>query len=214
MTRADNKAVSVDLYLAATPCIKRKLSNGQGIVVPPVSPGTGRTIDQMSTANASDHEMGLWLRMHPSARKDVLIGLYKYITRRQREMAVMESIDSGKPIRECARMIFPKPFTVRDGTLTLSIRSNSSGFPRRWRSFRCSTGSRWPIVGPPRHCLSTNNVLAVGAQRAFPPRKLPPARISQLSASARIRWVACHTGRAFQGRAHKHQRPFTAMACC
>ena len=46
-------------------------------------------------------DQGHWAKLHPSERKDVLIRLCKLITRNRRELAVMESLDSGKPIRDC-----------------------------------------------------------------------------------------------------------------
>jgi gamma-glutamyl-gamma-aminobutyraldehyde dehydrogenase len=46
--------------------------------------------------------------LHPSARKDVLIRLCKLITRNRRELAVMESLDSGKPIRDCETIDIPE----------------------------------------------------------------------------------------------------------
>ncbi len=53
-------------------------------------------------------EQGHWSRLHPSARKDVLIRLCKLITRDRRELAVMESLDSGKPIRDCELIDIPE----------------------------------------------------------------------------------------------------------
>ena len=38
----------------------------------------------------------------PSERKQVLIRLAKLMKRNSHELAVMESIDSGKPVRDCA----------------------------------------------------------------------------------------------------------------
>lgn len=53
-------------------------------------------------------EQGQWLRLHPGARKDVLIRLCKYMSRRTNELAVMESLDSGKPIRDCVLIDIPE----------------------------------------------------------------------------------------------------------
>ena len=41
-------------------------------------------------------------------RKDVLIRLCKMITRNRRELAVMESIEAGKPIRDCELIDVPE----------------------------------------------------------------------------------------------------------
>jgi gamma-glutamyl-gamma-aminobutyraldehyde dehydrogenase len=53
-------------------------------------------------------DRGDWSRLHPSERKEVLIRLCKLITRRRRELAVMESLDSGKPIRDCEMIDMPE----------------------------------------------------------------------------------------------------------
>ena len=39
--------------------------------------------------------------MHPSDRKRVIIKLTKLILRNRHELAVMESLESGKPVSEC-----------------------------------------------------------------------------------------------------------------
>ena len=51
---------------------------------------------------------GRWRTKHPSGRKDVLIRLCKLITRNRRELAVMESLDSGKPLRDCELIDIPE----------------------------------------------------------------------------------------------------------
>ena len=53
-------------------------------------------------------DQGHWAKRHPSARKEVLIRLCKLITRNARELAVMESLDSGKPIRDCEEIDIPE----------------------------------------------------------------------------------------------------------
>ena len=46
--------------------------------------------------------------MHPSGRKDVLIRLCRLIARNRRELAVMECLDSGKPIQDCELIDIPE----------------------------------------------------------------------------------------------------------
>ena len=53
-------------------------------------------------------EDGRWSRRHPSARKDVLIRFAKLLTRNSRELAVMESLDSGKTIFDCETVDVPE----------------------------------------------------------------------------------------------------------
>jgi gamma-glutamyl-gamma-aminobutyraldehyde dehydrogenase len=53
-------------------------------------------------------EQGHWSKLHPTERKDILIRLCKLITRNRRELAVMESLDSGKPILDCETIDIPE----------------------------------------------------------------------------------------------------------
>ena len=53
-------------------------------------------------------DQGRWSKQHPSARKDVLIRLCKLMTRSRRELAVMECVESGKPIRDCETIDVPE----------------------------------------------------------------------------------------------------------
>jgi gamma-glutamyl-gamma-aminobutyraldehyde dehydrogenase len=84
-----------------------------------INPATGAELAQISTANAADVDLcvskardafdqGRWAKIHPSERKDTLIRLCKLITRNRRELAVMESLDSGKPIRDCELIDLPE----------------------------------------------------------------------------------------------------------
>lgn len=77
-----------------------------------VNPATGEDLAQIAACGADDvdfavakardaFEDGRWSRLHPSARKDVLIRLARLIARNARELAVMESLDSGKTIFDC-----------------------------------------------------------------------------------------------------------------
>jgi len=83
------------------------------------NPATGEEITQISTADKKDIDLavakarkvfdqGRWCKLHPSKRKDVLIRLCKMITRSRRELAVMESLDSGKPILDCEQIDIPE----------------------------------------------------------------------------------------------------------
>ncbi|MCL4108765.1 UNVERIFIED_CONTAM: hypothetical protein GTU68_049106 [Idotea baltica] len=84
-----------------------------------VNPATGAEITQISTANADDVDLavtkareafdqGRWSKLNPENRKDVLIRLCKLLTRNRRELAVMESVESGKPILDCETIDLPE----------------------------------------------------------------------------------------------------------
>ncbi len=119
LTRAEYAAIAAEIDLPATPFIDGKFRKGSGPMMPTTNPATGAVLTQISTANTKDVDLavtkareafdqGHWSKMHPSDRKDVLIKLCKYITRRKRELAVMESIESGKPIRDCELIDIPE----------------------------------------------------------------------------------------------------------
>ncbi|MEM9148532.1 MAG: aldehyde dehydrogenase [Pseudomonadota bacterium] len=119
LTRAEYGALAADLDLPAAPFVDGKFRSGTGPALPTVNPATGETLTTIASASAEDvdfavakareaFEQGHWARLHPSARKDVLIKLCKLITRRRHELAVMESLESGKPIRDCETIDIPE----------------------------------------------------------------------------------------------------------
>ena len=84
-----------------------------------VNPATGGKLADIASCGAADVDFavekareafddGRWSKMHPSERKDVLIRLCKLMTRNARELAVMESIDSGKTIYDCETVDVPE----------------------------------------------------------------------------------------------------------
>ena len=119
LTRAEYGAIAAEIDLPATPFIDGKFQKGSGPMMETTNPATGDVLTKISTANAKDvdfavkkareaFEQGHWSRLHPSDRKDVLIRMCKLITRRRRELAVMESLDSGKPILDCESIDIPE----------------------------------------------------------------------------------------------------------
>jgi gamma-glutamyl-gamma-aminobutyraldehyde dehydrogenase len=87
-----------------------------------VNPATGGTLAEIAACGAEDVEYavtkaraafddGRWSRLHPSERKAVLIRLAKLITRNARDLAVMESLDSGKTICDCETVDLPETIT-------------------------------------------------------------------------------------------------------
>ena len=119
LTRTEYAAIAAEIDLPATPFVDGKFRKGSGPMMDTVNPATGEVLSSISTANAEDvdfavqkareaFERGEWSRAHPSERKDVLIRLCKLITRRRHELAVMESLDSGKPIKDCEEIDIPE----------------------------------------------------------------------------------------------------------
>ena len=88
-----------------------------------VNPATGAHLAKIASCRAGDvdfavrkardaFEDGRWSRQHPSARKDVLIRLAKLLTRNAHELAVMESVDSGKTILDCQTIDIPETIST------------------------------------------------------------------------------------------------------
>ena len=84
-----------------------------------INPATGKTIAKIAACDHRDVDLavgkareafadGRWSRLHPAERKEVLIRLTKLMKRNAHELAVMESIDSGKPVRDCATIDLPE----------------------------------------------------------------------------------------------------------
>lgn len=84
-----------------------------------VNPATGKPLAEIAACGKADVDFavekareafddGRWSRLHPGERKDILIRFCKLLTRNRRELAVMESIDSGKPIYDCEMVDIPE----------------------------------------------------------------------------------------------------------
>ena len=119
LTHAEYRAIAGELDLPRTAFIDGKYRAGSGATFATTNPATGEVLVQISGCNTVDvdfavakareaFEQGHWSRMHPSDRKEILIKLCKLMTRNRRELAVMESLDSGKPIRDCEMIDIPE----------------------------------------------------------------------------------------------------------
>ena len=112
LTRDEYGAIAENLNFPRAAFIDGKYKAGSGEKLKTVNPATGEVICEIAACNSADVDLavqkareafdqGGWAKRHPSERKDVLIRLCKLITRNERELAVMESLDSGKPITDC-----------------------------------------------------------------------------------------------------------------
>ncbi len=84
-----------------------------------VNPATGKTIADVAACGPADvgfavkkareaFDDGRWSRIHPAERKQVLIRLARLMQRNRHELAVLESIDSGKPVLDCETIDLPE----------------------------------------------------------------------------------------------------------
>ena len=96
-----------------------------GEVFAALNPATGQVLAHVAACGKADvdvavkaaktaFEDGRWSGLHPSERKAVLLKLAQLIENNQQELSVMESLDSGKPVSECAAVDVPETIkTIR-----------------------------------------------------------------------------------------------------
>lgn len=119
LTRSEYGVIAKGLTFPACPFIDGKFRRGTGPDMDTVNPATGEVLCAISTAGAGDVDLavqrareafdqGVWASMLPGERKDVLIRLAKLMTRNRRELAVLESLETGKPIRDCEEIDIPE----------------------------------------------------------------------------------------------------------
>jgi len=84
-----------------------------------INPATGAVLARIPVCDQEDvdfavgkarevFEDGRWSKQHPSERKKMLIELCKLIRRNHHEIAVLESLESGKPIHEVVTVDLPE----------------------------------------------------------------------------------------------------------
>ncbi len=119
LTLAEYESIAGSMNFPKAAFIDGKFRAGNGKPLTTVNPATGKKICEIAACNSNDVDLavekartafdsGRWSKLHPAERKDILIRLCKLITRNRRELAVMESLDSGKPIRDCETIDIPE----------------------------------------------------------------------------------------------------------
>jgi gamma-glutamyl-gamma-aminobutyraldehyde dehydrogenase len=90
-----------------------------------VNPATGETLTEIAACSSEDvdyavskakeaFEDGRWRLLPPGERKAVLLKFAKLLENNRHELAVLESLDSGKPVSECQQVDVPDTIhTVR-----------------------------------------------------------------------------------------------------
>ncbi len=120
LTRADYAAIADGLTLPRTAFIDGAFRPAaSGATFETRNPATGETLAEVAACGAEEvdfavakareaFEEGRWARLHPAERKRILVHFAKLIERNRHELAVMESLDSGKPIRDCVAIDLPE----------------------------------------------------------------------------------------------------------
>lgn len=124
LTHEEYQAIAASLHLPQNAWIDGAYRPAiSGKTFETVNPATGAVIGTVAACAAEDVDLavskareafedGRWSRLHPAARKDVLVRLAKLMERSARELAVMESLDSGKTIYDCEGVDIPESIHV------------------------------------------------------------------------------------------------------
>lgn len=119
LTREEYAAIAESISLPAAAFIDGRFQPGRGHPLVTSNPATAQTLTTITGCDTADVDLavakareavehGSWSRLHPAERKQTLIQLCKLMLRNRRELAVMESLDSGKPIRDCEQIDIPE----------------------------------------------------------------------------------------------------------
>ena len=119
LSAAEYKAIAANLHLPTNAFIDgafRPAKSGKTFTT--TNPATGETLAEVAACDAGDvddavanaktaFDDGRWRLLAPGDRKAALLKLAKLLEENRHELAVMESIDSGKPVRECQTVDVP-----------------------------------------------------------------------------------------------------------
>ncbi|RJE84986.1 aldehyde dehydrogenase [Paracoccus onubensis] len=120
LTKSEYQAIAKGLSLPVNSFVDGSFRPAKsGATFDTINPATGAVLAQIAACDTKDvdfavekardaFEDGRWSRRHPSERKEVLIRLAKLIRRNIHELAVMESLDSGKTIYDCETVDLPE----------------------------------------------------------------------------------------------------------
>lgn len=119
LTRDEYAALAADMEFPAAAFIDGRYCKGSGKVLETTNPATGQVLARIAACNSEDVDLavarartafdqGHWSRLHPAERKRLLLRFARLIHRNRCELAVMESLDSGKPIRDCELIDVPE----------------------------------------------------------------------------------------------------------
>jgi len=114
LTREEYDAIAKEISCPSNSWINGKYTGARsGKTYENFNPATGEKLGDIAACETEDVDYavkksrqafasGSWSRRHPSERKEVMIKWVKLLKRNRYELAVLESLDSGKPICDCA----------------------------------------------------------------------------------------------------------------
>jgi 4-(gamma-glutamylamino)butanal dehydrogenase len=119
LSAAEYRAIAAELQFPTNAFIDGAFRPAKsGRTFSTVNPATGEVLAAIAACDADDVDFavarareafddGRWSRRSPSERKAVLLRLARLLERHRHELAVMESLDSGKPVGECQTVDLP-----------------------------------------------------------------------------------------------------------
>ncbi len=120
LTREEYQAIAQDLPLPSNAFINGRFVPAQsGQTFDTANPATGQVLAAIAACDQADvnlavtkareaFDSGVWSKKHPTERKEVLLKLTRLIRKHQQELAVLESIESGKPVHDCVTIDVPE----------------------------------------------------------------------------------------------------------
>jgi gamma-glutamyl-gamma-aminobutyraldehyde dehydrogenase len=120
LTHQEYSAIAQSITYPVTPFIDGDFVKPlSGKTMETLNPATGEILATVAACGSDDvnhavevarkaFDGGSWSRMHPTERKTILIQFADLIERDQYELAVLESLESGKPISECQMTDLPE----------------------------------------------------------------------------------------------------------
>ena len=120
LTHREYQAIAASLNPPSMAFIDGKFCPAKsGNTLATTNPASGETLAELAACNSEDVDFavqkareafddGRWSQLSAGERKEVLIKLCKLVKRNARELAVLESLDSGKPIADCESIDIPE----------------------------------------------------------------------------------------------------------
>jgi gamma-glutamyl-gamma-aminobutyraldehyde dehydrogenase len=116
LTREEYAGVAKAMTFPANSWINGKFTGARsGETYESVNPATGEVLAKIASCGEEEvdyavkkarqaFDAGVWSRMHPGERKDIMIKWVKRLKRERYELTVLESLESGKPVRDIAEI--------------------------------------------------------------------------------------------------------------
>ena len=119
LSHEDYRALADEVQFPSACHIDGSFHNASGPEFVTRNPATGAELAKIAMADVADVDLavskareafdqGVWSETHPSERKEILIKLAKLMKRNRHQLAVIEALDSGKPIADCAEIDIPE----------------------------------------------------------------------------------------------------------